>query len=252
MSKHIIEQYLVEYLNKLGIMLKKTGQVLMLQCPYCKKIPFSAIIPPKCSFVNCFSCEAKKKTIFDIVRIANPNFTDDDVIQHVKQTLTLNIITKKDTEITNEILQFYKQNNFDLVAVAKNKKNPIETDWRNKTHTDPEEWKRWLDDGINIGINLGKKSNLTVIDVDIKPVPQEILALVGETFTIETSKGFQFYYKYVADLPKTRIEELKTDIETEGGQVVAFPSIVEGVQRKIHLFRRLRLQTLCNKRKNGH
>ena len=86
MNKQIIEGYLIEYLKKKGIVLKKVGQVLQLQCPTCKK-DFSAIIPPKCSFVNCFSCNAKRQTIFDIIKIERPNFTDEYVIQNVKETL---------------------------------------------------------------------------------------------------------------------------------------------------------------------
>jgi len=236
MNKQIIENYLVDYLRKKDIKLKKVGQVLQLQCPTCKK-EFSAIIPPKCSFVNCFACNAKRQTIFDIVKIEYPTYTDDDVVQHVKETLNLNITTQKDKDSIIEILQFYKTNNLDLVAVAKDKKIPIENDWTHKIHTDAEEWQRWLDDGINIGIKTGKQSNITIIDVDIKPVPKEILDLIGDTYTLETSKGFQYYYKYVEDLPKTRINELKIDIENDGGQCVAYPSIVEGVQRKVINFK---------------
>lgn len=236
MDKQIIEQYLVDYLKKKNIKFKKTGQVLMLQCPYCKKEPISAIIPPRCNFINCFNCNAKKKTIFDIIRIEYPNFTDDEVIQHIKEILNLNIITKKDKEFIEKVLNFYKENNFDLVPVAKDKKVPIEIDWLNKEHKDINEWKRWLDNGINIGIKTGKKSGLTIIDLDIKPIPPEILALIGKTFVVETSKGFQFYYRYASDLPKTRISDLQIDIENNGGQCVAYPSTVEGIQRKIYSF----------------
>jgi len=215
MEKQIIESYLLEYLKKKNITVKKVGQVLQLECPYCHKQPISAIVPPRCNFINCFSCDNKKKTIFDLVRdLDKINGTEEDVIQYIKEYLNLNIITKKDKAYIEEILNFYSQNVFDLVAVAKDKKNPIELDWTNKEHRDIEEWKRWLKDGINIGIKTGKKSNLIVIDVDQKPVPQELIGLLGNTFTLETSKGFQYYYKYVSDLPKTRIQELKTDIET--------------------------------------
>lgn len=234
MEIHNIETNLREYLIKQNIKLKKVGTVLQLQCPFCKNEQASAIIPARCNFVNCFACNAKKKTIYDVVRVLiKKDMTDEEVIQHIKETLNLNIVTKKDKDFIDEVLAFYKENKFDLVAVAKDKKNPIELDWVNKEHIDPAEWRRWLTDGINIGIKTGKRSNLTIIDVDQKPVPKEILALVGDTFMLETSKGYQFYYKYVSDLPKTRIEDLKIDIENDGGQCVAYPSIVSGVQRKI-------------------
>lgn len=234
MEKYNIEAYLLDYLIKQNIKIKKVGTVSQLQCPFCKTEKASAIVPARCNFINCYACQAKKKNIFDIVRLlVNKNFTDEQVVEHVKETLHLNITTKKDKDFLDEVLAFYESNKFDLVAVAKDKKNPIELDWVNKTHTDSNEWRRWLSDGINIGIKTGKRSNLTIIDVDQKPVPKEILALVGDTFMLETSKGYQFYYKYVADLPKTRIEDLKIDIENDGGQCVAYPSVVAGVQRKI-------------------
>lgn len=238
MEKVIIEGYLLEYLKKREVKLKVSGKVTMLECPYCHKNPMSATIPPRCNFITCYSCNRHKKTIIDLVRdIEKIEGTDDDIIHYIKELLNLDIITKKDKARTDEILNFYKENNFDLVPVARDKKIPIESDWTNKEHKEIEEWQRWLNDGINCGIKTGKRSNLTIIDVDVKPVPSELLPLVGETFVLETSKGFQFYYKYVAELPKTRINELKIDIENDGGQCVAFPSIVNNVKRKINIFK---------------
>jgi hypothetical protein len=238
MEKEIIESYLLDYLNKREVKIKVSGKCTMLECPYCHKVPMSATIPPRCSFINCFSCNAKKKNVIDIVRdIEKVEGTDDDVIHYIKELLNLDIVTTKDKERTDEVLNFYKENGFDLVPVARDKKIPIENDWTNKEHKDVVEWQRWLGDGINCGIKTGKRSNITIIDVDVKPVPKEIVALVGDTFTLETSKGFQFYYKYVSTLPKTRINELKIDIENDGGQCVAYPSVVDGVKRKIYSFK---------------
>jgi hypothetical protein len=238
MEKEIIVGYLLEYLKKREVKIKVAGACTMLECPYCHKVPMSATIPPRCTFINCFSCNAKKKNIIDIVRDTEKvKGTDEDIIQYIKELLNLDMVTKKDTEKINEVLKFYKENGFDLVPVAKDKKIPIEQGWTEKVHKDIEEWQVWLGDGINLGIKTGKSSNLTILDVDVKPVPKEILALTGDTFTLETSKGFQYYYKYVAELPKTRINDLKIDLENEGGQCVAYPSIVDGVKRKISSFK---------------
>jgi hypothetical protein len=238
MNEEIIKGYLLEYLNKKNIKVKKSGTVTMVECPYCHKAPMSATIPPRCNFVSCFACGNQKKTIIDLVReIDKVEGDNDTVIHYIKELLNLDIVTKKDKEQTDEVLKFYQDCGFDLVPVAKDKKNPIENDWTNKTHKTIEEWQRWLGDGINIGIKTGKISNLTIIDVDVKPVPKEILALVGDTFALETSKGFQYYYKYVSELPKTRINDLKIDIENDGGQCVAYPSAVDGVKRKINNFK---------------
>ena len=234
MEKQIVEGYLLDYLTKKNIKIKKSGAVTMVECPYCHKTPMSATIPPRCNFITCYSCNSGKKTVIDLARdLDKIDGVEADVIQYVRDLLNLDIITKKDTEKTNEILKFYKENNLDLVPVAKDKKNPIEQDWCNKVHKDIEEWQTWLGDGINIGIKTGKCSNITIMDVDVKPVPKEILDLVGNTFTLETSKGFQYYYKYIPELPKTRINDLKIDIENDGGQCVAYPSSVDGVKRKI-------------------
>jgi hypothetical protein len=234
MEKSFIEGYLLQYLQKREVKIKVAGKVTMLECPYCHKSPMSATIPPRCNFITCFSCNSHKKTVIDLVRdIEKIEGTDDDITHYIKELLNLDVVTKKDKEQTDEVLKFYKENGFDLVPVARDKKIPIETDWTNKEHKDVGEWQRWLGDGVNIGIKTGKRSNITIIDVDVKPVPQEIATLVGDTFTLETSKGFQFYYKYVPDLPKTRINDLKIDIENDGGQCVAYPSVVDGVKRKI-------------------
>ena len=234
MEKEIIEGYLLEYLKKRDVKIKTSGKVTMLECPYCHKTPMTATIPPHCNFMTCYSCGNSKKTVLDLVRdIEKIEGTNDDIIHYIKELLNLNIVTKKDKEQTFEILKFYQESGFDLVPVARDKKIPIENDWTNKEHKDITEWQRWLTDGINCGIKTGKRSNVTIIDVDVKPIPSEIVNLMGDTFKLETSKGFQFYYKYVAELPKTRINDLKIDIENDGGQCVAYPSIVDSVKRKI-------------------
>ena len=79
-DNRVIETYLIEYLKKKGIQLKKSGAVLQLQCPVCKKEGFSAIIPPHTNFVNCFNCNAKRQTICDIVKTEYPKYTDEEVL----------------------------------------------------------------------------------------------------------------------------------------------------------------------------
>ena len=206
---------------------------MQLECPYCKKIPSSAIIPPKCNFITCFSCGNKRKTIFDLVHDFDKIEGEENIAQYIKELLNLNIVTKKDTEYTDNVLKYYESQGFDMVPVARNKKNPIEMDWVNKSHKDITEWKRWLDDGLNIGVKTGERSDIIVIDVDTRPTPAELIPLLGETLTQTTTKGIHHFYKYTPELTKTRINDLKTDIETNGGQVLLYPSIVDGASRKI-------------------
>lgn len=233
MDRQIIEAYLKDYLVAKGYNLKKSGQVTQLECPYCKKTPSSAIIPPRCNFASCFACGAKRKTIFDFVRDFEKIEAEDDIIQHVKDLLGLSIETKKDLAYNDEVLKYYESQGFDMVPVARNKKNPIEMDWVNKSHKYPDEWKRWLADGCNIGVKTGERSGILVIDIDCRPTPPELLPLLGETLIQETPKGTHYFYKYTPELSKTRINDLKTDIETNGGQVLLYPSIVDGASRKI-------------------
>jgi hypothetical protein len=134
-----------------------------------------------------------------------------------------------------KILDFYKEQGFDLVPILANSKVPIEQKWTEKVHTDPIEWKRWIDNGLNLGVKCGKCSNIVIIDVDQKPTPPELQVILDKypTLTQNTSKGVHFIYRFTDKLPKTRIEGLKVDIETTGGQCVIYPSIIDGFQREL-------------------
>ena len=108
MEKQIVESYLLEYLKKKEVKIKVAGKCTMIECPYCHKTPMSATIPPRCNFINCFSCDAKKKTITDLVRDLDNIEGDDNIIQYIKDLLNLDMVTKKDVEKTNEVLKFYQ------------------------------------------------------------------------------------------------------------------------------------------------
>ena len=235
-NRQTVEPYLVAYLEKKGIKTRKSGSVTMVQCPYCKTDPMTATIPPHNNFVTCYKCKTGKKFIFDLVTdldgIAN---TEEEQIHFIKEYLNLSLVTKKDKDQIEEALEFYQSNGFDLVPVAKNQKIPIEQGWPTKSHKDLEEWRKWFDDGINAGCKTGKVSNVVVLDFDTEEIPMEVKALLGETFIQRTSKGWHYFYKY-EDLPKTRIHDMKLDIESDGGQVVIYPSYVKDVQRKIPKF----------------
>jgi hypothetical protein len=233
-NRQIVEPYLLAYLEKKQIKIKKSGPVTMICCPYCKTMPMTATVPPHNYFISCFKCGKVKKFIFDLVSDLDGVIKEEaEQIHFIKEYLNLNIITKKDKDQIEEALQFYQSNKFDLVPVAKNQKNPIEIGWPTKIHKDIEEWKRWLSEGINVGIKTGKISGIVVLDFDTEDIPIEVKALLGETFIQRTSKGFHYFYKYTDQLPKTRVVDLKLDIETDGGQVVAYPSYVADVQRKL-------------------
>ena len=240
MHKEIILSKLYEYLKKKQIKYKKIGRTsATLPCIFCKTGTMQVL--PNSYKVNCFSCKPKEKlghyyTLLDIARkIENLTGTDEDILQHIKEELKINVMTNKDEQNIDSVLDFYEKNGFDLVPIIVNGKRPIERAWTTKNHKDKNEWKQWVVNKLNLGIKCGQCSNLLVIDIDQKPIPEEIKKLMGTTLMQESTKGFHLFYKYDKDFPKTRIDELKIDIETTGGQVVVNPSLVKGIERKIFL-----------------
>jgi hypothetical protein len=129
-------------------------------------------------------------------------------------------------------LEQYEKWGFDLVPITANGKIPVENEWTKKSHKNIEEWNRWIKEGLNIGVKTGLISNITIIDIDQKPIPEEIKKMMGNPIIQESGKGFHLIYRYDSDLRKTRIDELKIDIENDGGQVVIYPSLVNDVRRK--------------------
>ncbi|GAF73347.1 unnamed protein product, partial [marine sediment metagenome] len=236
MYKEPILSYLLEYLKHKKIPYKKSGKVVMIQCPFCNKEPMSANKIPNTNIVNCFNCKDKKKyNVIDIVMKLENKKNEEDAIQYLKELFNINIITKKDETEIEKLLDYYEKNAFDLVPIAKDDKRPIEKDWTNKEHKDKNEWKTWLNNGLNIGVKTGTRSKITIIDIDQKPIPEEIKKAMGKTLMQESTNGFHLFYKYEESLPKSRIDELKIDIENNGGQVVIAPSKVKGISRKIAL-----------------
>ena len=239
MYREIILSKLLKYLELKKWKIKKSGKVIMFLCPQCKKEPLSATILPNSSNINCYICKPKEKlgryyNLLDVAKLLEEKFPEkeEDQLQYLKELLKIDVKTSKDEQEIMKVLEFYEKNGFDLVPVAKNAKNPIEKDWVNKSHKNKDEWFNWISNDLNIGVKTGIKSNITVIDIDQKPIPEEIRLMVGNTLIQETKKGFHLFYKYDKDFPKTRIEEFKIDIENDGGQVVLYPSIVENEKRQ--------------------
>jgi len=220
-----IFNYTEEYLKKKD--LKNIGGMYI--CPNCNK-PIASLRPFIDFSLFCMSCQ-KIGNLFDIVRILEEDkkeWNDDNIENYVKELLELDIITEKDID---NALSFYEKNGFDLVPIVKDGKIPIEKDWVNKKHINKEEWMQWLDRGSNIGIKTGKCSNITVVDIDSQNIPEVLEKYVPKTLTQKTKNGIHLFFKYTEDLKKSRISDLKIDLENLGGQVVAHPSIVEGVGR---------------------
>ncbi len=136
---------------------------------------------------------------------------------------------------TMQLLYQYSKWNFDCVKVYPNSKKPVGFDWVKKRHTDPMEWKQWLEEGYNIGVKCGKISNIVVIDCDDwQSLPEEIKQhLPQDTLTMCTRPNHkQWFFKYTDKLcNSTRIQQLSIDILSNGRQTVVVPSVVDNIQR---------------------
>jgi hypothetical protein len=129
-------------------------------------------------------------------------------------------------------------------------KEPIQKDWQKIQNRDKNEWFHWLNSGLNIGVRTGEVSNLAIIDLDFltkeekvelvkesttkkrreeieakKVIPAEIQAIMGEPLMQKTLGGIHLCY-LATDLPKGSVDlfGVHLDIETEGGQVLIYPS----------------------------
>ncbi len=234
-NEQIISSNLEKYCRKKNIKIKKYGNAKMLDCPFCGS-NMSAQIIPSSSKINCLDC-GEYYSLLDIARKkdynGDKNIKDSEIIYQIKEELGLEIVTDKDEEKINTLLDFYKEQKFDMVQLVPNGKYPVEHDWPNKTHKKQEEWMRWVENKSNLGLKTGKISGITVVDIDKKEIPSEIKPLLENTLIQKTPNGWHYIYKYEKDLPKTRIDELKIDIENDGGQIVIAPSKTKNKKGKI-------------------
>jgi len=213
-------------------------------CPHCKNPSLTAHRIGTTYFLECLdpSCisKGKKFTLKTIVRTHEPDKKDwegDKIIQYLKELLGIKALTPIDKININELFDRFVKEGFSLTPVAPNgsgvnEKHCIETSWTSLSHKDKLEWQSWLDVGLNIAIRTGEISNLTTVDIDHKDISDEIKQLTGDTWCLESGRGFHFYYHYDADLPKTRINKLDIDIENTGGACMVPPSITSNKGRK--------------------
>ncbi len=235
-----VKSYLIQYLKYKNIDLQKRGSILMFKCPFCNTEPDSVSLQVNSDFAKCHAPDCIGTfDIFDCCRFLD-NMQEqepDDIIEHIKTVLELDIQTTKEKEKIDKVLSFYEENGFSLVQITANQKNPpLENEWQKKTHYNKKEWKGWIENGLNVGVRGGEASNLIVIDVDFKPVPEELRDLLGDTLAEESRGGFHYFYKYTPEFKKCAVwwneeEKKHIDIQTTGSYTVIFPSVVEGQVR---------------------
>ena len=116
-------------------------------------------------------------------------------------------------------------------------KHPRIKNWNEEATTDPEKIKSWWakTPSANIGIPMGERSGLVALDVDTRHGGESSLAMLmdefeilPDTITATTGGGGKHYiFKYTEELCLKNVVGFRDglDIRTQGGMIVAAPSI---------------------------
>lgn len=254
MYKEIILSKIYDYCRKIDHPAKKSGNVVMLHCPFCESDQLTANVIPNTNIINCLKCH-RKYTLLDLVkhRLSKESEklpSNDEIFEYLKNLLHLDVQTRHDEERLENILNRYEAEGFCLVPCAKKDKNPIQKGWTEKENRNKQEWLGWIINGLNVGVRTGKVSGVTVIDIDIltkqekielvkadtprkrideiterKRIPDEIKKIMGDPWIQETLGGYHLFYKYT-NLPKARLKRdgYYIDLENDGGLVVVAPA----------------------------
>jgi hypothetical protein len=130
-----------------------------------------------------------------------------------------------------ELVSFYRALGLNVIPIKPNSKEPL-LPWKEfqKRKLTDAEIHRHFTEGVNIGIVCGGISNnLVVLDFDDMEVFNKIRKYLPETLTIKTAhNNRQLYYRTDFPIRKSRITQLRIDIQGEGSYVVAPPSKIEG------------------------
>jgi KaiC/GvpD/RAD55 family RecA-like ATPase len=128
-----------------------------------------------------------------------------------------------------------KLQEFRFVKVEKNRKKPLEKEWqiKNNYSVDDLELINYVKRGGNVGVVLGRKKGLVVLDFDEVEFFKKWENKLPETFTIKSAKKkLPHYYYYSEDVKTFKIlnEEKKNlfDFLGRGAQALIPPSKVDG------------------------
>jgi hypothetical protein len=265
MYKQVLLNKVLEYFKFKKLGYKQQGKMLMLDCVFCNT-PLSANKIPNSHKIYCHKCKESYDLINIVKKIENIATDDpEEIYTFLKETLSVDIETKNDGIKIEKLFNYYQKNEFSLTPVAKNNKNPIEKDWPNKEHHCPSEWNQWKISGLNIGLVTGQRSGVTVLDIDALTKKEKEEYVVSEctkerrkelenirterlnkviaylnikldTLYQDTLGGRHYIYKYEKELPKCQIEveDVKIDVENDGGMIVVAPSILPNTDRVMY------------------
>lgn len=260
MSDKAIQTYFPQYLEKKKIECKKVGQMLKFHCPFCNTVGLTAITYPNSTNNKCIACQ-KTFSVSEYVQKVENLSNEQDAIKFLRDYLNINLAVEADKDTNKELFEFYKKNDFSLIACVPNSKVPISEmkDWQNSEYKDIETWNNWFNRGYNLAVLPGKKSNSIIIDWDYcsndefekmiqkkslekiweeidKSVPELITKYKDTTLSQKTRKGYQLVFNYDSELWKTSffLNNQRFDIETDGGYCIVPPSKINGLGRVIN------------------
>jgi len=123
------------------------------------------------------------------------------------------------------VAKSYVAKGLSVIPVGRDKK-PLLSSWKEyqTRRPTPEELEKWFSGDAGIAIVTGKISNLSVVDIDPKNggTPRGLPpTLVAKT----QSGGWHYYYRYLEGLPNKAGISDGIDIRSDGGYVVAPPTI---------------------------
>lgn len=135
-----------------------------------------------------------------------------------------------------KFISLYLLSGISIMPVKKDK-IPVLLGWTDDSFSINEsEMFAYADKGYQVGIITGKKSGITVIDIDFVEDGKfgTDPSIFPDTYTIRTPSGaLQKYYQYDARMPQSQLGFApypKVDIRNDGGQVVAPPSSMDYIK----------------------
>jgi hypothetical protein len=245
MTKHqnlnLVKAHISEFLMNYDPSLK-INKTSLFKCPFSHLHKHdtgksSCKIYPQFGYkVQCYneSC-GDLGNIFNIFRRLEPDMShwiDDEIASYLIHLLDI----KENIEI-DKLLEQYYNSEFHLIPLQPNSKNPIQGEsWKKNTCHDIRKWKEWVEAGLGLGLVCGKISNVLVIDIDTKIIPEEIKNLIPKTLIQETLNGWHIILNYDTDFDNInghnfRRKGYNIDLRANNSYIVIAPTIVDNYTR---------------------
>lgn len=141
--------------------------------------------------------------------------------------------TERERQLLSSALWYAREKGFSVIPVKADKRPFIAWEKFQKEKANEEQIRQWWGEefkGANIGIVTGKISGLTVLDADSADGFAALLPHIAgiNTPSAQTPKGRHLYFSCVDGLGNKGRFMTDCDVRSEGGYVLAPPSIISG------------------------